>query len=270
MVVVRLVPHTDLIQVSFTFNLFNHVSDQAEFIFRNFFGGSGGFGGFDDDDGGFPFRMGGMGMGGMGMGGMPGMSGMGGRTKQKQGPPPPQKAEIATMPLTVTLEELYAGKVRKLKVTRTRWKSKTESYREEKLVEINVKPGWKDGTKITFNGEGDQDAFNALPGDLCFVIQTKEHSRFKRVDGDLHMTVQLPLLKALTGCKVPITTLDGRQIIVDLDSEVIQPDSTKRVSNEGMPGKNGKGDLILNFKVVFPRHLTQEQKEGIAKILPNA
>ena len=36
---------------------------------------------------------------------------------------------------------------------------------KEKILTINVKPGWKVGTKITFNNEGDQGP-NIIPGSL--------------------------------------------------------------------------------------------------------
>ncbi len=48
--------------------------------------------------------------------------------------------------------------------------------------EINIKPGWKNGTKITFEREGDEHP-GLIPADITFVIQAKPHDRFER-DGD--------------------------------------------------------------------------------------
>ena len=45
-----------------------------------------------------------------------------------------------------------------------------------------IPTGWKDGTKITFEGEGDESA-GVLPADIVFVVKTKPHDRFTR-DGD--------------------------------------------------------------------------------------
>ena len=42
--------------------------------------------------------------------------------------------------------------------------------------------GWKDGTKITFEGEGDE-ASGVLPADIIFVVKTRPHDRFTR-EGD--------------------------------------------------------------------------------------
>jgi DnaJ family protein B protein 4 len=81
--------------------------------------------------------MGGMGgMGGMGaMGsGMPG--GFGDSSPGGSAPPPP--GEIIK-PLALSLEELYKGGTKRLKITRHLRSGRTE----EKILEVAYKPGWK-------------------------------------------------------------------------------------------------------------------------------
>lgn len=116
--------------------------------FGGLFGGMGGPG-MGGGGGGVPFGMGGgmgPGMGGHPFGGGP-MGGMG-----HQGP---VKDKPITKQLACTLEELYAGSVRKLKITRTVWGSSGQPSRsEEEILEVNVKPGWKKGTKVTFPEKG--------------------------------------------------------------------------------------------------------------------
>ena len=42
--------------------------------------------------------------------------------------------------------------------------------KEEKVLTINVKPGWKSGTKITFQREGDQgSAVSKIHPPSCFI-----------------------------------------------------------------------------------------------------
>ena len=54
-----------------------------------------------------------------------------------------------------SLEELYTGCIKRMKVKRnvTYWDGKATTT--EKILEIHVKRGWKPGTKVTFSGEGD-------------------------------------------------------------------------------------------------------------------
>ena len=60
------------------------------------------------------------------------------------------------------------------------------------MLTINVKPGWKSGTKITFQREGDQ-APNKIPADIVFIIRDKPHALFKREGSDLKYTAKVSL-----------------------------------------------------------------------------
>lgn len=84
--------------------------------------------------------MGGMGgMGGMpGMGGMGGMGGMPGGFGGQESPSLPPPGEIVK-PLALTLEELYKGGTKKLKLTR----HLRQGGQEEKILEVAYKAGWK-------------------------------------------------------------------------------------------------------------------------------
>lgn len=57
---------------------------------------------------------------------------------------------------------------------------------EDKVLTINIKPGWKSGTKITFPKEGDQHP-GRVPADIVFVIKDKPHPKFKVIQ----LTLQL-------------------------------------------------------------------------------
>lgn len=52
--------------------------------------------------------------------------------------------------LYVTLEEVNKGATRKMKITRKRFNSELNTFvRDEKLLEIQVKPGWKEGKNLS-------------------------------------------------------------------------------------------------------------------------
>ena len=62
---------------------------------------------------------------------------------------------------------------------------KLGTYRpEDTILTIEVKPGWKEGTKITFNNEGDEKP-NHSAGDIIFVLKEANHPRLKRKGNDL-------------------------------------------------------------------------------------
>ena len=69
-----------------------------------------------------------------------------------------------------------------------------------------------------------------------------------------------------------VDMLDGRKLQVPVPLGVVKPGQKTTISGEGMPiRKDGavrtKGDLIVNWDVVFPDSLAPSQKEGMRKVL---
>ncbi|CAM6026522.1 unnamed protein product [Sphagnum balticum] len=170
--------------------------------------------------------------------------------------------------LLCSLEELYKGSVRKMKISRNLADPSGKTLPVEEILTIEVKAGWKKGTKVTFPEKGNEQP-NQVAADLVFVIDEKPHPVFKRDGNDLIVTKKIPLTEALTGTTVSITTLDGRTLSVNIP-EVITPGYEKIVPREGMPiakepGK--KGNLRIKFDIDFPTRLTAEQKAGVKRLM---
>lgn len=126
-----------------------------------------GGGGDEDDFGGF---------GGFGMGGMPG--GMGG-TKGKRAPggsrfeggrrAPAPEVTVVEKPLPVSLEELFNGTTKKMKIKRKTYDSATgKQSTQDRILEVPIKKGLKAGSKIKFSDVGDQ--VEGGTQDLHFIV----------------------------------------------------------------------------------------------------
>lgn len=142
---------------------------------------------------------------------------------------------------------------------------------EEESLKINVKPGWKKGTKITFEGKGDEKP-GYLPADIIFLIEEKRHPLFKRKGDDLEIGVEIPLVQALTGCTLSVPLLGGEKLSLYID-EVIYPGYEKAILGQGMPNpkENGRrGELRITFFVKFPSELTHEQRMETCSILKDS
>jgi len=94
----------------------------------------------------------------------------------------------------------------------------TSSIRE-KILSITVKRGWLPGTKIIFEGEGDQGP-NNIPSDLIFTVNDKPHLNFRRENADLIYTAKINLGHALTGITLHIEHLDGRILDIPINEIV--------------------------------------------------
>uniref|UniRef100_A0A0D6QW29 J domain-containing protein n=1 Tax=Araucaria cunninghamii TaxID=56994 RepID=A0A0D6QW29_ARACU len=169
--------------------------------------------------------------------------------------------------LPCTLEELYKGSTRKMKISR-KVEDAGRTMTVEEILTIDVKPGWKKGTKITFSGKGNGWP-DVVASDRVFVIDEKPHSLYKRDGNDLVVTQKISLVEALTGCTVNLTTLDGRNLSIPI-TEVVSPGYEKSIPNEGMPiGKEQgkKGNLRIKFDIKFPSRLTADQKASLKRLL---
>ncbi|GMY17818.1 dnaJ homolog subfamily B member 4 [Fagus crenata] len=180
----------------------------------------------------------------------------------------PKKPPPVESKLPCSLQELYSGSTRKMKISRTVVDAKGRQVPETEILTIDVKPGWKKGTKITFPDKGNEQP-NQLPADLVFVIDEKPHDVYKRDSNDLIMNYKVSLAEALGGTTVNLTTLDGRNLSIPV-TDIMSPGYELVVAREGMPiakEPGNRGDLRIKFEVKFPTRLTPEQRAGLKRAL---
>ncbi|KAG0669244.1 Molecular chaperone (DnaJ super) [Maudiozyma exigua] len=253
-------------------------NEDAFNIFSQFFGGGAGGpddGGFSFSSGGMPGGMGGMpgghrsqfgGMGGMpgGMGGMPGgMGGMPGGFRSGSTSPHVSPEETDQVNLPVSLEDLFEGKKKSFKIGR----KNANGSQEKTQIDIQLKPGWKAGTKITYKNQGDYNPQTGGRKTLQFVIQEKDNSLFKRDGDDLIYTVPLTFKESLLGFQKMAQTIDGRSLPLNR-SQPIQPSENSVYPGQGMPiakQPGQRGDLIVKYKIDYPISLTDAQRNAIAQ-----
>lgn len=140
---------------------------------------------------------------------------------------------------------------------------------EEKLLEIEIEPGMRDGQEYPFVAEGEPH-IDGEPGDLRFQIIALKHAIFERKGDDLYTNITISLVDALTGFEMDIKHLDGHKVHIMRD-KVTWPGAKMRKKGEGMPNydnNNVKGTLIVTFDVDFPKgDMTQEQKDSLQSLL---
>ncbi len=190
----------------------------------------------------------------------------GGMRPQREQTP---EVTVVEKPLPISLEELFKGCHKKLKVKRKTYDEMTGVRSvQDKIVEMDIKPGLKAGSKIKFKGMGDQEEGGTQ--DLHFIVEEKPHPTLKREGDNLRTTIELNLKEALTGWKKTVTTIDGKQLSVSGGGPT-QPGYEERFPNLGMPlpKKPGeRGEFIVQVKVNFPRTLTAAQKAKLKEDLP--
>lgn len=168
--------------------------------------------------------------------------------KRRRKPP-----KVYERPVRCSLEELCTGATKKLKVN-------FGASLGSKVYTIQIKPGWKAGTKIKY------PASSRFPA-MVFVVQEKKHLVFKRVGDDL--VYQYHLDKSKNSQPSPHSNTDkasqqhGSSVTLDLklptgetwsrtipaNSILLRAGRTCTVPDKGMPIKGGpaRGNLIIEF-----------------------
>lgn len=159
-----------------------HFSNPESVLSEFLRGGGAGMGGDEEDFSGF---------GGFGMGGMPGgMPGMSGSRSSKRGPggsrfdggrrAPTPEVTIVEKPLPVSLEELYNGTTKKMKIKRKTYDQSTgKQSTQDRVLEVPIKKGLKAGSKIKFSDVGDQ--VEGGTQDLHFLVEEVSSSLFPAI-----------------------------------------------------------------------------------------
>ena len=146
-----------------------------------------------------------------------------------------------------------------------------KTVRDKKILEVNIDKGMRDGQRIVFSGEGDQEP-DLKPGDIVIVLDEKQHPVFSRSNDNLIINFKLQMVEALCGFQKVIKTLDNRDLVItSYPGEVIRHDQLKYIMNEGMPQyKNPfeKGRLVIQFSVEFPKAIPAELIPALEQCLP--
>jgi len=170
--------------------------------------------------------------------------------------------------LSVSLEELFHGTTKRMKIKRKKYDLATnKQVSEDRILELPIKPGLKAGSKIKFKDVGDQAEGGTQ--DMHFIVEEKPHLLFKRDGDDIRHTVTISLKEALTGWSRTIQTIDGKQVPVRHGGPT-PPTWEERFPNLGMPKSKKpteRGDFVVGVKIEFPTALTTQQRDLLKDIL---
>ena len=152
----------------------------------------------------------------------------------------------------VTLAEVARGAERMVSV-------------DGRRLQARIPAGVNDGARIRLRGAL-KDPGGGPAGDVVITVRVQPDPRFERRGADLVTELPLTLAEAMLGAEVPVPTPTGS---VKLRVRPNTQDGQEiHIPGRGLPkrGGSGKGDLVVNTRVVLPT-LDELARDELAKVL---
>ena len=167
---------------------------------------------------------------------------------------------------TLSFKDAFNGVKYPIMIERWIAVSNVKKMEREKIY-VDIPKGIDDGEIIIIKNKGNAiDSENK--GDIKIFIKIVNDTNFVRQGLNLVCQKDISLKEALTGFKYELTYLNDQILSMNNNGDVIiTPSFVKVIPNYGFERNKQKGNLIIKFNINFPKHLTNQQREEIKKIL---
>ncbi|MCL2397092.1 MAG: molecular chaperone DnaJ [Defluviitaleaceae bacterium] len=133
---------------------------------------------------------------------------------------------------------------------------------KRKKISVKVPKGIDNGQSIRYTGQGEAGDVGAPKGDLFVRVLVSPSRLYGRRGNNLYMDKEISFARAALGGEINIPTPHSQE--VHKLAAGTQPESVITLRGKGVPHVNAPnrvGDMVVTFKVVVPRSLTDAQKE---------
>ncbi|NUR53190.1 MAG: J domain-containing protein [Acidobacteria bacterium] len=131
-------------------------------------------------------------------------------------------------------------------------------------VPVKVPPGVEDGARLRAPDGGHAGRHGGRTGDLYVTVHVQPHAVFRREGDDLHVVVPVGVHEAVLGARVDVPSLEGpMRLKVPPGTQAGQ---RLRLAGRGVPSLAGRGDLIVEVRVVLPRVVNEEGRALIRQL----
>ena len=182
--------------------------------------------------------------------------------QQLQKPPPIIKD------VEITLEQSYHGCVLRAEVEK--WVIQNDmKIQEIEHIHVNIPAGIEHQDVIIIRDAGNTVS-PELKGDIKFIVKINASgSAFERQGMDLLCKRDISLKESLTGFCIEFPHISGKTINLNnqTNHSIVRPNFRKTIPGLGMVRDGVSGSLIIEFNVVFPETLTEEQMNTLRTIL---
>ena len=179
---------------------------------------------------------------------------------QKRNKKPAIKGENIETEIDVSIEEAFYGLQKKISLRTVDGNMRTFS--------IKVPSGIRNSEKIRLIGQGKEGENGGKSGDLLIKINIQDNGQFKLRGCDLYTDLFLTPWEAALGTRVRVASID-ENVSLYIPAGMQSGEKVKIPQKGYKDGKGGRGDLIIEAKIVVPKMLTDEERasyENMAKV----
>lgn len=180
-----------------------------------------------------------------------------------------QKPETIDIVINIPIYDCYHGKT--IEIYYEKWTIINDKKIKEDIKQnITIPPGIYNGETFTLNAQGNVVSEDNK-GDVCITVHIQNDTEMVRNDDDLHLNKSLNITEALCGFEFNFDHISGNNFTLKNDplkgGDIITPNFNKIIPGLGMKRGDKIGNLIINYTVVFPNEITEEQVESLKSIL---
>jgi len=141
-----------------------------------------------------------------------------------------------------------------------------DGYKEERgNVTVKIPKGIDDGNRLRVSGKGNIGK-RGNRGDLYVTFSVKPDKHFQREGNDVYIAIPVFFTQAVTGESLTIPSLTGElELKLDVGTKDKQHFTFRGEGIEDVHG-HGKGNLIAQVNITYPKKLNDEQKELLNKL----
>tara|TARA_Y100001970_G_scaffold292534_1_gene434208 strand:+ start:995 stop:1798 length:804 start_codon:yes stop_codon:yes gene_type:complete len=167
--------------------------------------------------------------------------------------------------LEITFEDSYNGTSVPINVNRKIMTNNIIKNEEEKIY-VNLPKSIDNNEIIVINNKG--NSINNNYSDIKIIIKLKDHEFYSREGLNLIYNSIISFKESLTGINFSINHLDNKCYkITNKNGEIIHNNTNIVLKNLGFSRENYVGNVIIKFKINYPKFLEKEKVEKLREIL---
>ncbi len=167
--------------------------------------------------------------------------------------------------LPITFENSFNGTSLPINIKRTIFNNNILKYEEERIY-VTLPKSIDNNEIITINNKG--NCYNFKYSDIKIIIKLKDHELFLRDGLNIIYYSTITFKQSIIGVDFNITHLNNKIYrIRNSNGEIINNNTNIVLKNLGFQRESFTGDIIIKFKIDYPKTLSSETIQKLKEIL---